>query len=184
VFVWLDGNQVEYVGVRGHQHKHVLQEDECVVDWHGEQDCGQESSEEEIAWLDESPSALFVDLEHNGVEGGLGLLDLHDLESLADDGHEEDWDHDGQDEDDVGDHGGDLSHLGGVIAINNLHGGEESQIEVAQHVESEVDVELVLGQEAADPGLVFGSLWSTKVESKDNDVADDNQDEQGADQEQ
>jgi hypothetical protein len=72
-----------------------LQEDECVVDWHGEQDCGQESSEEEIAWLDESPSALLVDLEHNGVEGGLGLLDLHDLESFADDGHQEHRHHNG-----------------------------------------------------------------------------------------
>jgi len=99
--VWLDSDQVQHIGVGRHQDEHILQEDEGVVNWHGKQHCGQQSSEEEVAWLDESPSGLLVNLEHDGVEGRLGLLDFHDLESLANDEHKEGWDHNGQSEDDV-----------------------------------------------------------------------------------
>lgn len=82
--------------MRRHQYKHILQEDECVINWHGKQDGGKESSEKEISWLDKSPSALFVDLENDSIERSFGLLDLHDFKSFADDRHEENWDDNGE----------------------------------------------------------------------------------------
>ena len=51
-----------------HQDKHILKEDESVVDWHGQQNGSQKSSEEEVAWNDKSPSTLLVDLQNNSVE--------------------------------------------------------------------------------------------------------------------
>lgn len=132
--------------MRRHQNEHILQEDESVVNWHGQQNGSQESSEEEITWLDESPSALLVNLEHQCVEGGLGSLDLHNFESLANDEHKECWHDDGESEDDVRSHGGDLSGLSGIVTFNKLHDREESKIEVSKHVVPDVSVKLVLSK--------------------------------------
>jgi hypothetical protein len=106
----------------GHQHEHILQEDEGVVNWHGEQYSCQESSEEEVSWLDESPSALLVDLQDHCVEGSFGLFDFHHFESSAHNAHKEHWHNNGQNKDHIGDHGGKFPHLGGVISVDDLHG--------------------------------------------------------------
>lgn len=75
----------------GHQDEDVLQENEGVVNWHGQENSSQESSEEEVSWLNKSPSRLLIDLQNEGVEGGFSSLDLHDLESLANNKHKEGW---------------------------------------------------------------------------------------------
>ena len=58
-----------------HQNKHILQEDECVVNWQGQKHGGEKTSSEEICWVHDSPSATFVDLEEQSVEALFCLLE-------------------------------------------------------------------------------------------------------------
>jgi hypothetical protein len=92
--IWLDSDQVEHICVGRHQDEDVLQEDERVVNWHRQETGSQQSSEEEVAWNDKSPSGLFINLENKGVEGLFGVLDFHDLVSSANNGDQEDWNND------------------------------------------------------------------------------------------
>lgn len=87
---------------------------------------------------------MFVDLKYDGVEGGLCLLDLQNFKSGADDSHKEDRCHDGDDKNDVGGICGQLSRRGVIFIIYDLHDGEEDQVKVCQHVESDVCIVLIL----------------------------------------
>jgi hypothetical protein len=73
--------------------------------------------------------------------------------------------------------------LGRVVAIDDLHGTEEGEIKVAQHVKSEVDVELVLGEELTEVLLESGLLWSAHIEQEHDDVGDDHNAGQAEDKE-
>jgi general stress protein YciG len=182
--IWLDSDQVEHICVGRHQDEDVLQEDERVVNWHGQETGSQQSSEEEVAWNDKSPSGLFINLENKGVEGLFGVLDFHDLVSSANNGDQEDWNNDGEREDNVGRDGGHLSSLGGIISLDELHDREEGKIEVGEHVVSDVHVELVLSKAVVEEHTDSGSLSKGFGEHKDYNVGNDDEAEAKHDQEQ
>ena len=136
--------------MRRHQHKHVLQEDERVVQWDRQQGRSQDPSKEEVEGDEQPLPALLVHLEDQRVPGGLGLLDPHDVEAHADNGHEEHGHHHGQREDHVTGNGCGPAARCGVVAfggVDQLHDGEERQVKVAEHVVADVHVELELRQE-------------------------------------
>lgn len=96
--------------------------------------------------MDNSPLVVFVDLEYKGIVVLFGLFNLEELESLENKSHEEDRGHNGNDEEDIGEEEGDLSDWSGVVLVLDLHHGEEGEVEVDQHEETDVGVELELAQ--------------------------------------
>jgi len=84
--VGLAGHNVEDIGVRAHEDEHVLQEDESVLDGEGQEEGGQQTSSEEVGWVDHTPFATLVNLEQECVEALLGLLQLEHGEASENDG--------------------------------------------------------------------------------------------------
>jgi len=102
------------------------------------------------------------------------VLDLHYLESPADDGHQEDWNHGRESDDAVRSDGGVLSHLCRLVSFNILHDCEESQIEVTQHVESDVNVISELGNQISNKLSEVGFFWSDHPDEENNQVDGNN----------
>lgn len=75
-----------------HKNEYILQEDESILNWQGQQDGSKESSGKEVSWVHDSPSATLVNLEQECIEALLGLLKRQNLKSSVDVSNEEHWD--------------------------------------------------------------------------------------------
>jgi hypothetical protein len=167
--VGLAGHNVEDVCVRAHKDEHVLQEDEGVLDGEGQEQGGQQTSSEEVGWVDHTPFTTFVNLEQQSVEALLGLFQLEHSEASENDGDEEHGHYNGNHEQNVREEHGHLAEGGGVISLNNLHDGEESDIEVDQHVVADVQVELELRKLGLNPSSASVLSVSAAESSKEED---------------
>mmetsp|Transcript_19663 Transcript_19663/g.14389 ORF Transcript_19663/g.14389 Transcript_19663/m.14389 type:complete len:348 (-) Transcript_19663:2305-3348(-) len=143
---WLCGHHVENVGMRSDQNEHVLQEDELGGDGQSQQDRRDQSPSEEERHVDHSPLVVLVYLEDEGVVVLLGFFVLEQLESLQDQSHEEDGSYDRDDEEDVRTEQGNLPYRCRVVLVLDLHHAEERKVEVHQHKEPYIHIELELTQ--------------------------------------
>lgn len=149
--VWFNSNQVQNICMGRHENKHILQEDESVINWHWKEYSSQESSKEEVSWLYKSPSALFINFQNKSIEWCLGSLNFHNFKSLANNEHQEGWNNDWESKYNIGGHCCNFSGLSWIISIYKLHHREESKIEIAEHVVSNIGIEFVLRKLVSNP---------------------------------
>ena len=98
------------------------------------------------------------------------MLDLHDLESSADDCHQENWHDSREGDNDIRGDGGILSHLGGLVTLNILHDSEECKIEVTEHVEPNVSIVSELPNETFNLDAKVGLFWRNNIYKANKDV--------------
>jgi hypothetical protein len=100
--------------------------------------------------MNDSPLVVLVNLQDKSVVVLLGFFDLEQLESLQDEGNEEDWSNNGDHEEDIGEEQSNLPYRGRVILVLDLHHREEGEVEVDQHEEPQIGIELELTQSGTD----------------------------------
>lgn len=127
-----------------------------------------------------SPFAVLIDLEDQCVELGFGFLHFEDIESAEENSDEGNGKHDGQHEEGIGEEQRDLSDSGSVVSVEDLHEGEEGHIEVCEHVQSDIGVELELAQSGLHESS-HSALAAALGNSKDYQVHHENEPSEYAD---
>jgi hypothetical protein len=155
-----------------HQDKHILQEDEGVVDGQGQETCSQTPSCEEVGWYNHSNLAVLVNSEQKSVEGLLCLFNLQNIESSIDGRYQNHRQHNVDHEHHVREQQSSFTSACRVISFKDLHHGEESRVEVNEHVVSDISVELELDHASLRPQFRPDSSNIDFIQDEDRDVSD------------